>query len=123
MKSFFRGGQKAYQSALKALNSKKNLISNEFKLCSPIYGSEKVLCVGMNYVDHCLEQNLPIPEEPIIFNKFASSIIGSEEGIIHSHETKELDFEVELAIVIGKDGKNIKKQDAYSLHGNKHPPF
>lgn len=69
----------------------------------------------MNYVDHCLEQNIPIPKEPIIFNKFASSIIASGEGIILNNETKELDFEVELAIVIGKDGKNIKKKDAF-LH-------
>lgn len=117
MKSFFRSGEKAIQLARKALNSKQNLIKNKFTLCSPIYGSEKVLCVGMNYVDHCLEQNIPIPEEPIIFNKFASSIIASGEGIILSNETKELDFEVELAIVIGKDGKNIDKKDAYSHVG------
>merc|ERR1711976_232000 len=117
MKSFFRGGRKIHQLAYEAMNSKKNPIVEEFKLCSPIYGPEKILCVGMNYVDHCLEQNLPIPEEPIIFNKFASSIIGSGEAIVHSSETKELDFEVELAIVIGKDGKNIRKEEAYSHVG------
>lgn len=117
MKSFFRGGEKTVQLARMAFSSKKNPLEEKFTLCSPIYGSEKILCVGMNYVDHCLEQNLPIPEEPIIFNKFASSIIASGEEIVHSTETKELDFEVELAIVIGKDGKNIKKEEAYSHVG------
>eukprot|EP00494_Astrolonche_serrata_P014171 UN14301 len=67
----------------------------------------------MNYIDHCTEQNFPVPEEPIIFNKFPSCIIASGEPIIYdSKETSELDFEVELAVVIGKSGKKISKDKA-----------
>jgi 2-keto-4-pentenoate hydratase/2-oxohepta-3-ene-1,7-dioic acid hydratase in catechol pathway len=67
--------------------------------------------------DHCKEQNFPIPTEPIIFNKLSSSIIGTGENVILTSETKELDYEVELAIVIGRDGKNIKQEDAISYVG------
>lgn len=117
MKSFFQGGENTYRLAQNALKSKKNPIKNKYNLLSPIYGCEKVLCVGMNYTDHCKEQGFPIPTEPIIFNKLSSSIIGTGENIILTSETKELDYEVELAVVIGKDGKNIKKEDAMSHVG------
>lgn len=46
------------------------------KLLSPVTGSDKLICSGMNYKDHCLEQNAPIPKEPIIFNKWPSCIVG-----------------------------------------------
>lgn len=85
----------------------------EVKLLAPVTGSDKVICIGMNYVDHCTEQNFPIPTEPIIFNKFASAIVGPTDNIELFPETKELDFEVELAIVIGKEGRRIKAEDAY----------
>jgi hypothetical protein len=45
------------------------------KIVAPIYNPDKVLCIGMNYVDHCQEQNAPVPEVPVIFNKFPSCII------------------------------------------------
>lgn len=80
---------------------------------APIYDAEKVLCVGMNYVDHCTEQNFPIPTEPIIFNKFPSTIIASGENVLHSNLTQELDFEVELAVVIGKEGRHISEAKAF----------
>jgi 2-keto-4-pentenoate hydratase/2-oxohepta-3-ene-1,7-dioic acid hydratase in catechol pathway len=117
MKSFFQGGENTYRLAQDALKSKKNPINSSYSLLSPIYGCEKVLCVGMNYTDHCKEQGFPIPTEPIIFNKLSSSIIGTGEDIILNSETKELDYEVELAVVIGKNGKNIKREDAMSYVG------
>ena len=45
-----------------------------FSLMAPIYNPTKVICIGMNYVDHCTEQNVPVPEEPVVFSKFPSSI-------------------------------------------------
>ena len=47
---------------------------DKFTLKAPIYNPEKLICIGMNYVDHCTEQNVPVPEEPVIFSKFASAI-------------------------------------------------
>lgn len=54
----------------------------EVSLLAPITSPDKVICVGMNYVDHCLEQNVKIPKEPIIFSKFPSSIVGPYDEII-----------------------------------------
>ena len=48
--------------------------SSDFTLMAPIYNPTKVICIGMNYVDHCTEQNVPVPEEPVVFSKFPSSI-------------------------------------------------
>ncbi|KAK3705676.1 hypothetical protein QZH41_009521, partial [Actinostola sp. cb2023] len=66
----------------------------------------------MNYADHCEEQNMPIPKEPIFFSKFANAIVGTGDPILSNEETKELDYEVELVIVIGKQGTKIKEEDA-----------
>ena len=67
----------------------------------------------MNYYDHCTEQDFPIPQEPVIFSKFASSISASGEPLpLNEDLTQELDFEVELAIVIGRSGRCIPKNRA-----------
>ncbi|KAH3790064.1 fumarylacetoacetate hydrolase domain-containing protein 2-like isoform X1 [Dreissena polymorpha] len=84
----------------------------EVTLLAPVTSCDKVLCVGMNYKDHCEEQNAPVPVEPVIFNKFPSCIIGPNETMEYPAETQCLDWEVELTIVIGKEGRNIKVSDA-----------
>lgn len=89
-----------------------NLDENSVKLASPIYNSEKCICVGLNYSDHCAEQDLPVPKEPVIFNKFASCIIGPNEPILIPKIGCDVDLEVELCVVIGKDGKHIPKDKA-----------
>jgi 2-keto-4-pentenoate hydratase/2-oxohepta-3-ene-1,7-dioic acid hydratase in catechol pathway len=68
----------------------------------------------MNYADHCTEQNLPIPVEPVVFNKFATSLCGNGDAVIIPHESKEFDYEVELAVVIGKKARRVTKEDAYN---------
>uniref|UniRef100_A0A2K6TNV0 Fumarylacetoacetase-like C-terminal domain-containing protein n=1 Tax=Saimiri boliviensis boliviensis TaxID=39432 RepID=A0A2K6TNV0_SAIBB len=73
---------------------------------------DKVVSVGMKYVDHCKEQNVPMPMETIIFSKFASSIVGPYDEAVLPSESQEVDWEVELAMVIGKKGKDIKATDA-----------
>lgn len=88
------------------------LPSSECTVLAPITGCEKVLCIGMNYVDHCTEQDVPIPKEPVVFNKFASSIINPGADIEALAVSKEMDFEVEMVIVVGKSGKNIPEENA-----------
>ena len=82
------------------------------ELRAPMYDSEKVLCVGMNYADHCHEQNQPVPVEPVIFNKFASSLCASGDAIVHPAETAQLDYEVELCIVVGKECRRLTHANA-----------
>mmetsp|Transcript_27001 Transcript_27001/g.37976 ORF Transcript_27001/g.37976 Transcript_27001/m.37976 type:complete len:593 (+) Transcript_27001:118-1896(+) len=78
--------------------------SSHVKLLSPLLPShvQKFICIGMNYVDHCTEQNMPIPEEPMVFSKFSSSIVGPGDPLPVDVVTSKLDYEVELGVVIGR---------------------
>jgi 2-keto-4-pentenoate hydratase/2-oxohepta-3-ene-1,7-dioic acid hydratase in catechol pathway len=67
----------------------------------------KIICVGMNYKSHILEQDGRFPEKPVLFAKSNSSIIKNGENIIYPAQTTQLDYEVELAVIIGKKMKNI----------------
>lgn len=84
----------------------------DVKLLSPIEPS-KVLCIGLNYSDHAKEFGRPVPEEPILFLKPSTSVIGPEDYIIYPPQTENLHYEAELAIVIGKTAKNVKKEKAF----------
>lgn len=113
MRSFIEGGQKTLLAAKSVIDRGGSIIPRDsVKIVAPIYNPDKVLCVGMNYKDHCEEQNAPVPIEPVIFNKFPSSIIGPTEDLQYPRETQKLDWEVELTIVIGKDAKRVQESDA-----------
>lgn len=113
MRSFIEGGQKTLLAAKSVIDRGGSVIPRDsVKIVAPIYNPDKVLCVGMNYKDHCEEQNAPVPTEPVIFNKFPSSIIGPTEDLQYPEETQKLDWEVELTIVIGKDAKRVQESDA-----------
>ena len=72
----------------------------------------KFLCIGLNYADHAAESGLPIPDEPVIFTKTTSSIIGPDDDIQIPRGSTKTDWEVELGIVIGKGGVYIDEADA-----------
>ncbi|MBP1908841.1 2-keto-4-pentenoate hydratase/2-oxohepta-3-ene-1,7-dioic acid hydratase in catechol pathway [Methanolobus bombayensis] len=75
----------------------------------------KVVCVGLNYHDHAKELGLSVPEEPILFIKPPSSVIGQHGKILYPRISKRVDYEAELAIVIGKRCKSIKYERAYDV--------
>lgn len=87
------------------------------KLHAPIAHPNKIICIGLNYRDHCAEQNKPIPTSPIIFAKYANTIIGPGDPIIIPPITAAVDYETELAVVIGRAGKGISAADALSYVG------
>ncbi|CAG0913685.1 unnamed protein product [Notodromas monacha] len=96
------------------LSGMKVLDLSKLELLPPVTGQDKVLCVGMNYRDHCEEQGMPVPTEPVVFNKFPSTLIGAGCPIrVESGLTDQVDYEVELALVIGKAGKNIPEDRAH----------
>lgn len=74
----------------------------------------KIICVGLNYRKHADETNAPYPEVPILFNKFDNTLTGHQSEIAVPAVTNELDYEVELGIVIGKKTKNIGQEEALS---------
>ncbi|XP_033125530.1 fumarylacetoacetate hydrolase domain-containing protein 2-like [Anneissia japonica] len=113
MVQFIKGGQRNLDLAKEILASGQHVVKrDQVHLLSPITNTEKVLCIGMNYIDHCTEQNVPVPTEPIIFNKFSSCIVGPTDNVVYPDLTEQLDWEVELTIVIGKSCKNVKESEA-----------
>jgi len=110
---FVRGGENAMSVAKAYIATSPPSISRtDADLAAPITGMDKVLCIGMNYKDHCEEQGAPIPTEPVVFNKFPSCVVGPNADLPYPKLTNKLDWEVELTIVIGKKASNVTKEEA-----------
>ncbi len=88
------------------------LVDGTPRFGAPVTGFNKFLAIGLNYSDHAKETNLPIPTEPILFIKANSSISGPNDPIEKPRGSTKLDWEVELAIIIGTRAKYIKEADA-----------
>jgi 2-keto-4-pentenoate hydratase/2-oxohepta-3-ene-1,7-dioic acid hydratase in catechol pathway len=73
----------------------------------------KILCIGLNYRDHALETNQPIPTEPIVFCKAPTALIGPDDDIVIPQVSTQVDFEAELVVVIGKRVRNVRESDAH----------
>lgn len=74
----------------------------------------KFICIGLNYADHAAESNLPIPAEPVVFNKWTSAVVGPNDDVKIPRGSKKTDWEVELGVIIGKGGSYIDEKDAMS---------
>jgi len=110
---FVRGGENALSVARDYLGTSPPAVARtDIELAAPITGMDKVLCIGMNYKDHCEEQGAPIPTEPLVFNKFPSCVVGPTADLPKPKCTEELDWEVELCVVIGKKTFNVSKESA-----------
>jgi 2-keto-4-pentenoate hydratase/2-oxohepta-3-ene-1,7-dioic acid hydratase in catechol pathway len=72
----------------------------------------KFLCIGLNYADHAAESNLPVPEEPVLFMKATSAVIGPNDQVLKPRGATKLDWEVELGLVIGKHASYVSEADA-----------
>lgn len=84
---------------------------NKVTLLSPVIPT-KVMCVGKNYEDHAAEFDGEVPEEPLIFMKPATSVIGTNANVVHPNLSKEVHHEAELAVVMSKPARNVKAEDA-----------
>jgi 2-keto-4-pentenoate hydratase/2-oxohepta-3-ene-1,7-dioic acid hydratase in catechol pathway len=87
---------------------------NRFKIeiCAPVPRPPKIICIGLNYRDHALESGMAIPKSPIIFSKFTNCAIGARQPILLPKTSGQVDFEAELAFVVGRRAKNVKAEDA-----------
>jgi 2-keto-4-pentenoate hydratase/2-oxohepta-3-ene-1,7-dioic acid hydratase in catechol pathway len=88
------------------------LVHGEHRLGPPVGKVGKVIAVGLNYADHAAESGLKVPDEPILFMKATSAICGPNDDVIIPRGSKKSDWEVELAIVIGKEARYVSEQDA-----------
>jgi 2-keto-4-pentenoate hydratase/2-oxohepta-3-ene-1,7-dioic acid hydratase in catechol pathway len=83
------------------------------RLCAPVPRPGKLICIGLNYRDHALEQGVAVPESPIVFSKFTTSIVGPEDQVVVPPACTQPDYEAELAVVIGRSAKNVARGKAY----------
>jgi len=81
------------------------------RLCAPIPDPTKILCMGLNYRDHAEEAKLEVPKCPVLFPKYANTVIGSGEDIVLPKNSRKPDFEAELGFVIGKRCRHVKAED------------
>ncbi|WP_442595248.1 fumarylacetoacetate hydrolase family protein [Parapusillimonas sp. JC17] len=105
--------QPAGLQALKAIDSALlPIIDNSVRLGTPWTGMRNIVAIGLNYHDHAKEAKLPLPSEPIMFTKWHSSIVGPNDGISIPPGCSKVDWEVELAIVIGQQARRVNEEDA-----------
>jgi 2-keto-4-pentenoate hydratase/2-oxohepta-3-ene-1,7-dioic acid hydratase in catechol pathway len=111
---------------LKAFVDKGDLkpVSDGERLGSPIARPSKIVCIGLNYIDHAKETNATLPPEPVIFMKSTTALAGPNDNIIIPRDSKKTDWEVELALVIGRKASYVEEKDAlkhvagYVLHND-----
>ena len=121
---FYKIGIKKLRSWLNKNKEKCPIINNNIRIGPPISRPSKIVCVGLNYAKHAAESGMNIPDEPVLFFKSISAITGPYDPIIIPKNSSKTDWEVELAIVIGKRASYVSKEDAlnyiagYVLHND-----
>jgi 2,4-didehydro-3-deoxy-L-rhamnonate hydrolase len=99
-------------------------VAQSVRLGSPISRPSKIICVGVNFRDHVKETQAEIPKEPVIFFKATTSLVGPNDDLVIPKNGQKVDWEVELAVVIGKKGSYIESEEAleyvagYVLHND-----
>lgn len=99
-------------------------ISQNIRLGSSVARPSKIICIGLNYVDHCIETNAPIPQEPIIFFKSTTALCGPDDAVMIPKNSTKTDWEVELAFVMSKKANYVEESEAmnyvagYCLHND-----
>jgi len=87
---------------------------NQIRVVPPLRNPSKIVCIGLNYHDHCRETNTPVPKEPITFVKYPSSIIGPDDSITWPPgASTQVDYEAELALVIKRTARNVSPKEAF----------
>jgi acylpyruvate hydrolase len=84
----------------------------DVRLCPVVPNPDKIICVGLNYLSHVGETGRDLPTYPVLFTKFPSALIGANDDIVVPPESDAIDYEVELAVVIGRAGRRISRDDA-----------
>lgn len=106
------GGEPGFARARAALAAGKAMPPEQVRLLAPVPRPEKVICVGLNYADHAKESAMQPPSEPVFFCKFSSAVCAPGAPIVLPRLSRQVDYEAELVVVIGKGGRNIPAERA-----------
>jgi 2-keto-4-pentenoate hydratase/2-oxohepta-3-ene-1,7-dioic acid hydratase in catechol pathway len=121
---FETDGLSRLQKFVESSQEKLSKLSKDIRLAPPIARPSKIVCIGLNYTEHAKETNAQVPKEPIIFFKSTTAIVGPNDDVIIPKNSKKTDWEVELAVVIGKKASYIEESEAldyvagYCLHND-----
>jgi len=110
---FANGGPAALEGWLKRNGAAAPRVAPETRLGPPICRPSKIVCIGLNYRDHAAETGAEIPKEPVLFFKATTSLAGPNDGVVIPRNAHKLDWEVELAVVIGKKAAYVPPERAY----------
>ena len=80
---------------------------------APVPRPGKIICIGLNYRDHAAESKMPIPEKPVVFSKFSTAVIAPGEPVVLPSTSQQVDYEAELAVVIGRRARHVSADRAY----------
>jgi len=121
---FADNGLERLENFVKANQEKLVEIPAGVRLGSPVARPSKIVCIGLNYADHAKETNAPLPPEPVVFFKSTTALAGPFDDIVIPKNSVKTDWEVELAVVIGKKASYIEEAEAldhvagYVLHND-----
>jgi 2-keto-4-pentenoate hydratase/2-oxohepta-3-ene-1,7-dioic acid hydratase in catechol pathway len=121
---FESGGLHRLSSWIENYATTAPVVSPGTRLGSPIARPSKIICIGLNYSDHAKESGMAVPAEPIIFFKSTTALTGPNDGLVIPAGSEKTDWEVELAVVIGKTARSVSESDAmahvagYVLHND-----
>lgn len=110
-----RGGKQMEEAIRRAADAADatTIPLESVKLCAPVIEPGKIVGIGLNYIDHCREANLKVPEVPVLFAKFPSSVVGPDDDIVFDRSVcNEVDYEVELGVVMGSRARKVSEQEA-----------
>jgi 2-keto-4-pentenoate hydratase/2-oxohepta-3-ene-1,7-dioic acid hydratase in catechol pathway len=109
---FAKDGVESLRKWLEKNESNSPRVSSKARLGPPVCRPSKIVCVGLNYREHAGESQMEVPNEPVIFLKAPSSLSGPYDPVAIPHNGKKLDWEVELAVVIGKKASYLENEHA-----------
>ncbi|PHR99399.1 MAG: ureidoglycolate lyase [Leeuwenhoekiella sp.] len=121
---FETDGLNRLQSWLSTEQDNCQEVSAETRLGAPLVRPSKIVCIGLNYVSHAKETGMEVPKEPILFFKATSAIVGPNDDVIIPKGSEKTDWEVELAVVMGKKASYVSEAEAldyvagYTLHND-----
>ena len=107
-----KGGMAALQAAGVKLAAGEDLALSDVQLLAPLRRAPKLICIGLNYADHSKESGFDTPTYPAIFSRYNSSLMGHGAPMVRPKVSEQLDYEGELAVIIGKGGRHIPVKSA-----------
>ena len=123
--AFFGGGGLAkLETWLDKNSSSAPRVAPSVRLGPPVCRPSKIICIGLNYRDHAAETKAEPPKEPVLFFKATTSLVGPNDDLVRPKNSTKVDWEVELAVVIGKKASYVSKEQAlehvagYALHND-----